>query len=326
VMFSQTHATPFTAGVEAGVKEEAKRLNFTVKIIETQNLDQTAQDGLVRQFVASGAKPAAFLFWPSNAAASAGSVRLLSKVAPVIQIDNSVHSSEKPYVVAYAGGNAEKIGGDVGKLVTELRTSLLASGVKLRGGDKGNLLDLNFPAGYQPGIDRAAGLKEELAAAPFNVLGEEPGNFYATQLAYEDALRVLPKYKDDVDFVIVPTTSAGAGVAKALVQLGRTPGKDVWILAGNCDANPEPILTGDVAGASILAPEAEGRLSVDVAARYLATMKVTEGDQQYDVTATPPAVEVEAPRFNNYIPLAPISDPSDLKTIDVWGYGTSICS
>jgi ABC-type sugar transport system substrate-binding protein len=326
VFFSQTHATPFTTGLEAAVNAEASRLDYTVKIIETPDVDQTTEDGLVRQYVASGAKPAAFLYWPANASASAASARMLSQVAPVIQIDNSVQPAESPYVVAYAGNNNVQVGANAGKLLTSLRQSVLTSGKTLHS-TAGNLLILNFPAGYQPGIDRTNGFKSATSAAPFNILNEEFGNYYAPQLAYQAALQALPKYKITVDFITVPTTSAASGLAQALTQTGHTPGKNVYIVAGNCDANNSVIRAGTVYGASILSPQAEGRLGVDVVARYLATKKVVAGDTQYPLSVTPPAVTATPPSMNNYIPLPTVTSAADLDNIDIWGSKISdICS
>jgi ABC-type sugar transport system substrate-binding protein len=326
VFFSQTHATPFTAGLEAAVNSEASRLGYTVKIIETPDVDQTTEDGLVRQYVSSGAKPAAFLYWPANASASAGSVRMLSQVAPVIQIDNSVQPAEEQYVVAYAGNNNVQVGANVGKLLTTLRQSVKQSGHTLHSA-AGNLLILNFPAGYQPGIDRTTGFKSATSADPFNLLNEEFGNYYAPQLAYQGALQALPKYKSSVDFVVVPTTSAASGVAQALAQNGLTAGKEVRIVAGNCDAGNSVIRKGNVYGASILSPQAEGRLGVDVIAKYLATKEVAAGDTQYPVSATPPVVTATPPSKNNYIPLPTVTNAADLDNVDIWGSKISdICN
>jgi ABC-type sugar transport system substrate-binding protein len=325
VFFSQTHATPFTAGLEAGVNSEASRLGYTVKVIETPDVDQTTEDGLVRQYVSSGAKPAAFLYWPANASASAGSVRMLSQVAPVIQIDNSVLPAEAPFVAAYAGQNSQQLGANVGTLLTSLRASVKQSGQTLHSA-AGNLLVLNFPAGYQPGIDRTTGFKSATSADPFSLLHEEFGNYYATQLAYQGALQVLPKYKSSLDFISVPTTSAAIGVAQALSQNGLTAGKDVRIIAGNCDAGISAIRTGMVSGTSFLSPLAEGRLGVDVIAKYLATKKVASGDMKYPVSAAPPEVTATAPSKNNYIPLPTVTN-ADLDTVNLWGSKISdICS
>ena len=114
-----------------------------------------------------------------------------------------------------------------------------ADGAKLHD-PRGNVLILNFPPGFQPGIDRTAGFRKATAEQPFNVLHEESGNYYAPQPAYQNATQLIPKYKDKLDFVVVTTTGAAVGVTKALAENGLTPGKDVHLVAVNCDGTYEP--------------------------------------------------------------------------------------
>ena len=66
-----------------------------------------------------GAKPAAVIFWPWIAAAGINDVRLLSRIAPVIQLTQEPFPKAWPYVKAYAGANQGLIGRVAGELCAE---------------------------------------------------------------------------------------------------------------------------------------------------------------------------------------------------------------
>jgi ribose transport system substrate-binding protein len=186
VLFSQTRAAPYLVVFDDTATAEARRLGYKLKIIETPDVNQTTQDGLARQFLASGDKPAAILWWPANAKASATSARLLSRVAPVFQTGGRVLPESRPYITAYVGPDEITIGANAGKLLMQLRAKVKAAGARLHD-PRGNVLILNFPPGFQPGIDRTAGFRKATASQPFNVLHEEDGNYYAPQPAYQNA-------------------------------------------------------------------------------------------------------------------------------------------
>jgi ABC-type sugar transport system substrate-binding protein len=326
VLFSQTRAAPYLVNFDKTATAEARRLGYKMKIIETPDVDQTTQDGLVRQFIASGDKPAAILWWPSNSQASAVSARLLSRVAPVIQTGGSVTPGSQPYITAYAGPNENVIGAQGGKLLTALRDKVTAAGAKLHN-PSGNLLILNFPPGFEPGIDRTAGFRAATASQPFNVLHEEDGNYYSPQLAYQNATQLIPKYKNELDFVLVTTTGAAVGVTQALAQNGLTPGKNVYMVTGNCDGTFANLANGQVYGTSLESPFAAGTLAVDTIAEYLATGHVRQGSYTYPDTAKPPTVTATAPYENNYMPEPMVVGKTQFDTTNVFGIdGPSLCA
>jgi ABC-type sugar transport system substrate-binding protein len=326
VLFGQTRATPFIANFDKAAEAEAERLGYKLRIIETPDVNQTTQDGLVRQFLASGDKPAAFIWWPANAQAAAASARLLSRVAPVFQTDVSVLPDSKPFITAYAGGNHVTIGENAGKLMMELREKVKADGAELHD-PRGNLLILNFPPGYQPGIDRTTGFRKATASEPFNILHEESGNYYAPQPAYQNATQLIPKYKDKVDFVFVSTTGAAVGVTKALAENGLKPGKNVFMVAGNCSGTYENLLNGEIHGASLMSPFAAATVVIDTIAQHLATGEVQKGSQTYPETPEPPEVTATPPFENNYIPLPVIVGEDAFAESDVFGTsGEEICT
>lgn len=326
VLFGQTRATPFIALFDKAAEEEARRLGYKLRIIETPDVNQTTQDGLVRQFLASGDKPAAIIWWPANAKAASASARLLSRVAPVFQTDVSVLPESKPYITAYAGGNHVVVGENAGKLLMELREKVRADGAKLHD-PRGNLLMLNFPPGYQPGIDRSAGLRKATESEPFNILHEESGNYFAPQPAYQNATQLIPKYKDKVDFVYVSTTGAAAGVIKALAENGLKPGKNVYMVAGNCSGIADSLLNGEIYGASLQSPFAAATVVIDTIAQHLATGEVRKGTQTYPEAPKPPEVTATPPFENNYIPVPVVVGKDQYLKSNVFGMsGEEICA
>jgi ribose transport system substrate-binding protein len=325
VLFSQTRAAPYLIHFDATATAEARRLGYKLKIIETPDVDQTTQDGLVRQFLASGDKPAAILWWPSNSRASAVSARLLSHVAPVVQTGGSVLPESQPYITAYAGPNETLIGEQAGKLLMQLRDKVKAAGAKLHD-PRGNLLILNFPPGFQPGIDRTAGFREATASQPFNVLHEEDAGYYSPQLAYQNATQLIPKYKNNLDFVLVTTTGAAVGVTKALAENGLTPGKNVHLVTGNCDGTYANLTNGQIYGTSLESPFAAGTLAIDTIDEYLATGHVRNGTYTYPATAKPPAVTATPPSQNNYMPEPMVVGGAQFAKTNVFGInGPGVC-
>ncbi|MGX7681272.1 substrate-binding domain-containing protein [Jatrophihabitans sp. DSM 45814] len=315
VYFGQTAASSYVVAEIAAVKAEAARLGFKITVVQDSDDTQPTQDAQVRQYLASGKKPAAFLIQTANGAAAVNSVRLLSKVAPVIQGDSAVASDEAPYVKAYAGQDNEQIGRNAGQLLTALRTKLVGEGVKLHS-TQGNLLTLNFPAGFQGGIDRSTGLNAATASSPFNLLNDIPGNYFDAQDGFAGASQVLPKYVSDVDFIFVGTSSAGVGVAKALADSGLTLNKNVWMVAGNCSGGLSTMAS--VYGATMQSAAADGRIQIDVVAQYLATGKTKPGTYLAPPTATAPIVTATPPAATSIMPLKSVVGETQAAGATIW--------
>jgi ABC-type sugar transport system substrate-binding protein len=318
VLFSQTRAAPYLVVFDDTATAEARRLGYKLKIIETPDVNQTTQDGLARQFLASGDKPAAILWWPANAKASATSARLLSRVAPVFQTGGRVLPESRPYITAYVGPDEITIGANAGKLLMQLRAKVKAAGARLHD-PRGNVLILNFPPGFQPGIDRTAGFRKATASQPFNVLHEEDGNYYAPQPAYQNATQLIPKYKDKLDFVLVSTTGAAVGVTKALAENGLTPGKNVNLVAFNCDGTYASLTNGQIYGTTLESPSAAATLAIDAIAQHLATGKVRKGTYAYPAAPKAPAVTATPPYQTTYMPLLTVVGKAQFAKANVFG-------
>ena len=81
VMFTMTASNVYGANQIKGAKEEAEKLGYKLTVFE-HNFSQPEQDQQVQQYIASGAKPAAIIFWPWVADAAINDVRQLSQLAP----------------------------------------------------------------------------------------------------------------------------------------------------------------------------------------------------------------------------------------------------
>lgn len=325
-VFLPSSSNVYIARVIKGAKAAAKEYNYTLKIMEN-NFDQAQEDQQVQQFVASGQKPALILWWPSNDEAATNSVRLLSRVAPVIQFNQRVLEADKPYVQAYAGANDVALAAAAGKQALAARDAAEEEGVKLHS-PKGNLIEFRFPTGYLGGDDRQKGFAEGTASAPFTLLRREPMSAgLDAQDGYSHASQILPKYKKQgVDFVYAHNLDGANGIVKALEENGFQPGKDVKIVATNCAGNTENLRNGKVFSAGLQPPVMEGELAVRVAVQFLAAGKVTPGEETVEATPEAPALTVDPPKAATYLPTTPV-DAEALSSLRVWGLtGDDLCT
>ena len=129
VMFVMTSSNVYGANQIKGAKEEAEKLGYNLTVFEHQ-FSQPEQDQQVQQYIASGAKPAAVIFWPWVADAAINDVRQLSQLAPVIQLTQEPNEQSWPYVQAYSGANQILIGKTVGEMLLKARDAAKAAGMR----------------------------------------------------------------------------------------------------------------------------------------------------------------------------------------------------
>jgi ribose transport system substrate-binding protein len=318
VLFSLSDANTFVAKFNESAAAEAKRLGYTLRKVATNDLDQTSQDANVRQYISSGARPAAVLIFPVSAKAAVNSLRLLSQLAPVVQVDNPPLPDSEPYITAAVLADQVDVGGRSAKLLMDMRAKLQSQGTKLNDA-RGNVLILNVAAGSQVGIDRVVGFKKAMASQPLNILAEEHAKFSNSTGVYELASTLIPKYKGKVDFIYTFSTNGAVGAVKALKENGLVPGKDVWVVSGNCTAGFEELAAGTIVGTNLLAPQALGQLSVVVAAQYLATGKVVPGRNELKDGAAAPPFTATAPHRITVTPLTTVTSESELRQAQLWG-------
>jgi ABC-type sugar transport system substrate-binding protein len=326
VMFTPTQANTYIAGDLKGAREEAAKLNYKLTIYQN-NFDQSQEDQQVQQFLASGVKPAAIIWWPSSEQAGINDTRLLSRIAPIIQINQGVSESGAQYVKAYAGVSDDAIGTIAGQEALKARTAYLAAGNKLHGSG-GNLLEFSFNTGYEAGVVRSTSFLAATKSAPFTMLRNEPalGTLDAAD-GFSTGSQIVPEYRSKgIDFVYAQNLDMAGGVVKALEQNGLTPGKNVEVIAGNCSGNLQPLENGSVYSAVVQPPIIEGELAIRTAAQYLATGKVIPGSTTLAASPTEPAVTDTAPYAATYLPVGALTK-ANLASLEIWGLtGTTLCS
>ena len=171
VMFTMTASNVYGANQIRGAEEEAAKLGYKLTVFQ-HNFSQPEQDQQVQQYIASGAKPAAIIFWPWVADAAINDVRLLSRLAPVIQLTQEPNEQSWPYVQAYSGANQILIGKTLGEMMLQAREAAKAAGMQFKS-EGGNLLVFQHPEGEKTGTERMKGFLEVTASAPFNIIHTE---------------------------------------------------------------------------------------------------------------------------------------------------------
>lgn len=323
-MFTITSSNVYGANQIAGAKAEAERLGYSLTVFEN-NFSQPEQDQQVQQYIASGAEPAAIIFWPWVAEAALNSVRQLSEVAPVVMLTQEPNEQTWPYVQGYSGANQILIGQTLGRMMIQAREAARAAGMPFESAN-GNLLIFQHPEGEKTGTERLKGFEEVTRDEPFNLIHLEYGA-NSPETGYEIGSQVIPKYNGQFDFLFVSNQQAANGIIRALKENGIAAGKDVYIVSGDCSGTLDAVKSGETFGTGIQPAAVEGALAIRTAAKLIATGKV-EGDVvQMGVTPEPPPLEMTAPAKYNYMPHAPAIGAEGIAKTNIWGYSAdTICA
>jgi ABC-type sugar transport system substrate-binding protein len=324
VMFTMTASNVYGANQIKGAEDEAQKLGYKLTVFQ-HNFSQPEQDQQVQQYIASGAKPAAIIFWPWVADAAVNDVRQLSKLAPVIQLTQEPNEKSWPYVKAYSGANQILIGETLGHMLLQARDAAKAAGMQFKS-PGGNLLVFQHPQGEKTGTERMKGFMAVTKDAPFNIIHVEYGA-NSPETGYEIGSQVIPKYKGQFDFLFVSNQQAANGIIRALKENGITPGKDVYIVSGDCSGSLDAVKNGETFGTGIQPAAVEGALAIRTAAKYVANGK-TEGDViQLQVTPDAPPIDDKPPAKYNYMPHAPAIGADGVAKTKIWGYtADQICA
>lgn len=318
MVFVLSTSNVYIAADAEAMKAQADELGYHLTVIANQ-FDQTEEDQQVRQFLASGKKADAFVYWPANNDAGVNSAHLLSRKAPVIQMGGAILPKAEKYVTALAGQDNAAIGEQMGKNLLSAIDEATAAGTTFHGaGGKPNVLEITYMPGGQAGIQRSAGWTE--------VVGDEVDLIATEHVATPDAQggfaiasQVLPKYREQgIDVVVVGSNDQGVGVVKALTQNGLVPGKDVTVVVGDFSGDKQPLLDGQIHSAVLQSPVIEGRLVVQTAARYLSTGKVSDGTKTLGADAAEPKLENAPPSRVTIMPSPPITRET-VGSLEVWG-------
>jgi ribose transport system substrate-binding protein len=317
VMFTMTSSNVYGANQIAGARQEAKELGYKLRVYEN-TFSQPEQDQQVQQYIASGAKPAAIIWWPWIRDAGLNSVRQLERLAPVVQMTQPPDDASQPYVKAYAGANQTLIGETLGEMMLQAREQARKDGAKFKS-KNGNLLVFQHPEGEFTGTARFAAFEDVTKDEPFKVVHTEFGA-NDPETGYEKGSQVIPRFKGEFDFLFISNQQAANGIIRALKENNITPGRDVWLVSGDCSGSLEAVKNGETFGTGIQPAAVEGRLAVRTAAKLVANDGKTEGQQvQYEVEAEAPPIEPGPPAKFNYMPHAPAVGAKGIKETRIWG-------
>ena len=324
VMFVMTASNVYGANQIKGAKGEAERLGWDLTVFQ-HNFSQPEQDQQVQQYIASGAQPEVIIFWPWVADAAINAVRQLSRLAPVIQLTQEPNQQSWPYVQAYSGANQILIGETLGEMMLQAREAARDAGMTFKS-DGGNLLVFQHPEGEKTGVERMKGFLAVTAKEPFNIIHTEWGP-NSPETGYQIGSQVVPKFKGQFDFLFVSNQQAANGIIRALKENGIAPGKDVYIVSGDCSGSLDAVKNGETFGTGIQPAAVEGALAVRTAAKFAAHGRI-EGDIiQLEVEAETPAVENTPPAKYNYMPHAPAIGAEGVANTRIWGYtADEICA
>jgi ABC-type sugar transport system substrate-binding protein len=324
VVFTMTASNVYGANQIRGAQQQAAQLGYKLTVFQ-HNFSQPEQDQQVEQYIASGAKPAAIIFWPWVADAAINDVRLLSKLAPVIQLTQEPNEKSWPYVKAYSGANQILIGQTLGKMLIQARDAAKAASMQFKS-PSGNLLVFQHPEGEKTGTERMKGFLQVTKDAPFNIIHTEYGS-NSPETGYQIGSQVIPKYKGQFDFLFVSNQQAANGIIRALKENGITPGKDVYIVSGDCSGSLDAVKNGETFGTGIQPAAVEGALAIRTAAKFIANGRI-EGDViQMPVEAEAPKIDAGPPAKYNYMPHAPAIGAEGVRKTKIWGYtADEICS
>lgn len=319
VYFGLSSSNSYIAEHNKQAKAEAAKLGYKMKIFEN-NFDQAQQDQQVSQFLASGQKPAAILWFPNNSQAGINATRQLSRIAPVVQTNQLLLPEGRKYVKFYVGVNDKLIGTDSAKNLIQARAEDRKAGKKLNS-KQGNLLIFRFAEGYLAGDDRTNAFLAQTKSDPFNLLHTEPMPTPDAQSGYKAASALIPKYKSKgIDYVFSNNNNSLVGIARALKENGLTPGKDVKLSGGDCSGNMEPFKKGEIYGSVLQPPGVEGKLLARTTAAYLATRKVTPGTMTYDQSVdAEPKPTMDPPHQYTFMPAGQMIGGDALAKPAIWG-------
>ncbi len=312
VYFSFGTNNVYAQGNEKAMKEVAEKYGYHITTIDA-NLSQATADQNVRQYIASGKKPAGFLWQPPNAAASDLSTKLLSQVAPVVQVTFTPPNEDAK---VYTATNQEATGSAAAKVAEAAREAAKKAGMQLHS-PNGNLLWLDYFKGESITEDRDRGFNNTLET-PFNVVAHEYGTNDPDN-GYTVANTILPKVKSaGIDFIYAFNLQSATGVVRAAEQNGLTPGKDVIIFAGDCSGSVQDIRNGKVFGTVIQPAQVEGRLAVRTLLQYIATGKTSDETVTLPATADEPELTVTPPAKVTYMEEPPMIGAQGLDK-KYWG-------
>ncbi len=306
IAFTPTNENPHVAKYNKVLEETFAKEGYKLKVY-TNNFEQHEEDQQVEQVLATGAEPSAFIYWPSDNEASIASVRKISKVAPVVQVNSKVLPEAEPYVAAYSGVGDTASGETTGKMAMEMRETFEERGLKPSTPGV-NAMIVTIGGGFAAGIDRVAGFETATESDPFNIV-ETVESGSTPEEAYKAVSQVLPRLgSEKVEYIIAIDDELAAGTIEALKEGGYKPGTDVGVVSGACSEGGKDFESGALYATILQPPEFEATVTVQTVVGVINNGGEAGPKEEF----TPPLSTDSEPKIpqppaqRNYIPLKPL--------------------
>jgi ABC-type sugar transport system substrate-binding protein len=140
---------------------------------------------------------------------------------PVILTDRAVDTTVPDAYVSFLGADFVDEGRRAGQWVVEEYADRT---------DPVNIVILEGTTGADPAIDRNTGFEEAISASPnLTVIASQTGDF--TRSGGKQVMEAFLKAHPDIDLVFAQNDDMGLGAVEAIQAAGKTPGKDIEIVA-----------------------------------------------------------------------------------------------
>jgi ABC-type sugar transport system substrate-binding protein len=218
VGFSQSEATsnPFRDTETKSITAEAKRLG--IKLIQRNaNGDISQQNTDIENLIAQGAK--ALIVAPENAGVAPALAQAKAKHIPVITIDRTVNGNACSDFVNFIGSN----------FLGQAKIAADDLGQALKG--KGQVVVLQGTSGNNVAVDRTNGFNQELKAKypGMKIVASQTANF--DQATGQKVMAQLLQSHPDISGLYAENDTMALGAIQAMRAAGKTPGKDIQIVA-----------------------------------------------------------------------------------------------
>lgn len=277
VSFNAASSEAYVGAFVKGIKKTAELYGYDLTVFEN-NYNQAEQNQQVEQYLASGALPDVFIWWPPDATAGLGSLRKLSKTGvPVLKINQLPNEQDKEYIFGYAGPDDSLRAYNAGEMMVK------AMKMKQAAGGKGyNVIALSYPHSYGGYGLSINAFKQAIAGTDLNLIGDI-GEGFGQANGYKGAAKLIAKVKDQgIHFVYGMDDAILTGGIKALEEAGynvdwKAMDDDSVITVGTvCNGDKQMIEEGKQFGTTLQSPLHEGQLAIKLVQEYMENGKLAE--------------------------------------------------
>lgn len=286
---------------EKALRERLSKYGYSLTTLDA-NFDQAKSDALAQQYLATGKKPAGFIWQPVDPTAGVNASRLLARRAPVLQITQLPLSDA---AFGYDAVDHVETGKSMGELLIAARDKARSMGVKLHS-PGGNVLYIDGTPGSPALADRYRGVLEATKNEPFNIIARVDGGF-DSDAGYKAASTAIPQYKSKgIDFIVGFNLGVGSGIVRAAKQNGLELGKSTFVVTGDCGTGDiSQVESAEIYGTVVQSEYVEALVSARTILQYIATGKTTPGTLHLEATPTEPALEATPPSKQTIMAVPP---------------------